>query len=258
MFCSYRGVLCTGLLLGMLEACFMPALSAETSLSTNAMSRGHDDKSAAFTFALQAVQQLQTQQRATLQAIEEARRQSEAASQRYEQRVESLRRLLFALCTGLVMVTVGAALYVHSLLRKLRFRGQLPAVFKWALTGPPHAQDNALRATALFVRGQSLLEQRRPVDALACFEQAIALDALTADGFIKRGAALERLDRLDEALASYEHALTLDESHADAYIGKGNVLNRLERYQEALACFERAADYQHHIHLLPHAASAPL
>jgi tetratricopeptide (TPR) repeat protein len=96
------------------------------------------------------------------------------------------------------------------------------------------------------------------MDALAWFEQAIALDGNTADAFIKKGAALERLGRLDEALASYERALGLDDSHADAYIGKGNVLNRLERYQEALVCFEQAADHQHHLHSLPHAVSASL
>ena len=96
-----------------------------------------------------------------------------------------------------------------------------------------------------------MLEQKHPVDALACFEQAIAVEAPTASMFIKRGAALERLGRLDEALASYEQALTLDASHADAYVGKGNVLNRLERYQEALVCFERAANQHPHNHVLP-------
>ena len=101
-----------------------------------------------------------------------------------------------------------------------------------------------------------MLEQKHPVDALTCFEQAIAVEAPTASMFIKRGAALERLGRLDEALASYEQALTLDALHADAYVGKGNVLNRLERYQEALVCFERAANHQAHAHALPLGAHA--
>jgi tetratricopeptide (TPR) repeat protein len=103
-----------------------------------------------------------------------------------------------------------------------------------------------------------LLEQRHPLDALAWFERAIALDENAADAFIKKGAALERLGRLDEALASYERALGLDDSHADAYIGKGNVLNRLERYEEALVCFEQAAGHQQHLRSLPHAVPAPL
>jgi len=202
------------------------------------------------------VQQLQTQQRATLQAVEAARQQAEAASQRYEQRVESLWRLLFVFGAGLVMVTISAVLYVRFLLNRLRHRGQLPLGLKWPFAGTPRAQDNALRATALLVRGQTLLEQGHPFDALAHFEQAVALDAPTPNAFIKKGAALERLGRLDEALASYEQALTLDASHADAYIGKGNVLNRLERYTEALACFERATHHQHPVQALPLATHA--
>jgi tetratricopeptide (TPR) repeat protein len=253
---SCRGVLCTGVLVCTLGANLVPALFAEANPSTNATARSHEDKSATFALALQAVQQLQTQQRATLQAVEEARAQAEAASRRNEQRVESLRRVLFALCAGVGLVMLGTALYVRWLLRALRNRGGLPPLFDRAHYPAGSMHDNAPRVAALLARGQALLEQRHPADALACFDQAIALDSATANAFIKKAAALERLGQLDEALASYEHALALDASHADAYIGKGNVLNRLERYQEALACFEQAASHQHHLHALPVAARA--
>jgi tetratricopeptide (TPR) repeat protein len=239
-----------------LSANLVPALFAEANPSTNSAARSREDKSAAFTLALQAVQQLQTQQRATLQAVEEARAQAEAASRRNEQRVESLRHVLFALCAGVVLVMFGAAVYIRSLLRALRNRGGWPSFFERARYPSGSTHENAQRVAALLARGQALLEQRHPADALACFDQAIALDAATANVFIKKAAALERLGQLEEALASYEHALALDASHADAYIGKGNVLNRLERYQEALACFEQAALHQHHLHALPLAANA--
>ena len=228
-----RGVFCTGVLVCTLSWCVASALSVETIPSTNAVSRAREDKNAALTVALQAVQQIQTQQRATLQALDDVRRQA-----------ESLRRLLITVCIGAGLVALGAALYVRWWLRQLRRRGQWPVILKWPLPLLPHAHDNATHAAELLARGQALLEQKHPVDALACFEQAIAIGAPTASMFIKRGAALERLGRLDEALASYEQALTLDPSHADAYIGKGNVLNRLERYQEALVCFEGAANHQ--------------
>lgn len=255
---SCRGALRTGLLVCTFAVFSVPAFSAETNPSTNATSRVRDDKSAALTLALQAVQQLQTQQRATLQAIEEARQQSEAAAQRYGQRIESLRHLLFALCTVVAIAISGTVYYVSSLMLKLSDRGQLPAVFKCPLPAAARAPDITLHVATLLARGQALLEQRRPVDALACFEQAIAIDGHAANAFIKKGAALERLGRLDEALASYERALALDDSHADAYIGKGNVLNRLERYQEALACFEQAAHHQHYLHTVPQMAAASL
>ena len=251
---SCRGALCAGVLACTLSACVVPAFAAEANPSTNTVARAREDRSAAFTFALQAVQQLQAQQHATLQAVQEARDQAEAAARHNEQRVESLRRLLFAFSVIVATVMLGAILYIRSLLRALRGRGQCPLPYDRAAYTPPQGHDNALRVAALLGRGQALLEHRNPLDALTCFEQAIALDASTANVFIKKAAALERLGRLDEALASYEHALALDTSHADAYIGKGNVLNRLERYQEALACFEQAADHQHHLHALPHAA----
>ncbi len=258
MYCSYRGVLRTGLLVCTFSVFSVPVFSIETNPSTNAASRVRDDRSAALTIALEAVQQLQAEQRATLQAVEEARRQSEAAAQRYGQRVESLRRLLVALCVVVAVAILGTAYYVCSLLRKLRDRGQLPAIFKWPLPAAARAPDTTPHVAALLARGQALLEQRHPIDALVCFEQAIAVDGHTANAFIKKGAALERLGRLDEALASYEHALGLDDSQADAYIGKGNVLNRLERYQEALACFEQAAHNQHSLHTVPQSVPASL
>jgi tetratricopeptide (TPR) repeat protein len=247
----YRGILFTGVLVYTLGVRFVATVFAETNPSTNATSHIHDDKSAAFTFALQVVQQIQTEQRATLQAVENVRQQTETATRR----IDSLRRLLWTLCAGVGTMVLATALCIRSLLHGLHARGELPSLLNWCL--PPTVipvNDHAIRATALLARGQTLLEQKHPGDALACFQQAIALDASTANAFIKTGAALERLGRLDEALASYEHALSLDGSHADAYIGKGNVLNRLERYQEALACFEQAADHQHHTHALPQAA----
>lgn len=242
---SCRGVLCAGVVVCTLGLCFVPALSAETNPSTNAAARAREDKNAAFTMAFQAVQQIQTQQRATLHAVEEVRQQA-----------ASLRHLLVALGAGAGVVVFGVVLYVRWWLRQLRRRGQLPVILKWPLPVLPHGHDHTTHAAELLARGQALLEQKHPGEALACFEQAIALEAPTANMFIKRGAALERLGRLDEALASYEHALTLDTSHADAYIGKGNVLNRLERYQEALACFERATSHQPPVHALPLGAHA--
>ena len=246
----YRGILFTGVLVYTLGVYFVAPILAETNPSTNATLRTRDDKSAALTFALQVVQQVQTEQRATLQAVEGVRQQAETATRR----IDSLRRLLLTLCAGVGIAVLATVLCVRSLLRSFHAHGELPGALNWRIPAAIPVNDHTLRAAALLARGQTLLEQKHPGDALACFQQAIALDTSTANAFIKTGAALERLGRLDEARAKYEHALTLDGSHADAYIGKGNDLNRLERYQEALACFEQAADHQHHAHVLPQAA----
>lgn len=254
MYSSCRGALRTGLLVCTFTVFSVPVFSAESTQSTNTASRVRDDRAAALNFALQAMQQLQTQQRATLQAVEEARQQSQAAAQR----IESLRHAVFALSAVVAIAAISATFYVWSFQSKLRDQGQLSTAFKCPFPAAVRAPDTSLHVATLLARGQALLEQRHPVDALACFEQAIAIDGHAVNAFIKKGAALERLGRLDEALASYECALVLDDSHADAYIGKGNVLNRLERYQEALVCFERAAHHQHYLHTVPQTASASL
>jgi len=258
-YSSCRVVLCTGVLACTLGAWTFPASCAESGTSTNTIVRSRDDRSAALTtFALQAVQQLQTQQRATLQAIQEARDEAEFAAHRNEQRVESLRHLLYAFCLIVGAAMLAAALYVRSLLRAVRNGTPLPSPFGRVHGSSAPDVDHVARFTALMARGQMLLEQRNPLEALACFEQAIASEPPTANALIKRATALERLGRLDEALGSYEQALALDVSHADAYIGKGNVLNRLERYREALACFEQASNHQLHLHSLPPSANAPV
>ena len=198
MLCSNRGGI-------ILAAALVAGASTVFGVDTNTVTRVRDDKSAVMSLAIQAVQQFQTQQQATLQAVEQARQQAEATSQQHAQSIASLRRLLFLLSAGVCAAMIGLLLYIRSLLHALGRRGPLTTLLKRQLT--PDAA------------------------ALA-----------------KKGATLEHDGRLEDALACYEQALALDSSLAEAYVGKGNVLNRLERYEEALACFDKAAAHQHHPH----------
>lgn len=192
-----------------LAALATPVFSADT---TNAVTKAKDDsKSAVMSLAIQAVSQFQSQQQATLRAVEQARQQAEALSQQQAQSIASLRRLLFLLAAGMTAAMVGLWLYIRSLLHALGRRGPLTALLK---------RTQSPDATAL----------------------------------TRKGAALEHPGRLEDALACYEQALSLDASLSEAYVGKGNVLNRLERYEEALACFEKAATRQRHLHAAVNAA----
>ncbi len=96
------------------------------------------------------------------------------------------------------------------------------------------------RVALLLGKGQALLNLSQADTALACFDEAIALDATIAEAFIKKGMALEKLGKLDEAIDCYDRAIALDESMTMAYLNKGGVFNRLERYSEALQCYEQA------------------
>lgn len=96
------------------------------------------------------------------------------------------------------------------------------------------------RITALLGKGQTYLNLDRPQDALACFDEVLALDPREPEALVKKGTALEKLGRLDEAIQYYDRAIEADQNMTLAYLCKGGVYNRLERYQDALECFEKA------------------
>jgi len=105
---------------------------------------------------------------------------------------------------------------------------------------PAVDSDQTSRVVLLLAKGQTLLHLDQPEEALACFDEVIALEPHNAEAYVKKGAALEKLQREDEAVECYDRAIAADSSLTTAYLHKGGVFNRLERYQEALACYEQA------------------
>jgi len=96
------------------------------------------------------------------------------------------------------------------------------------------------RFDVLVGKGQSLLSLKQPAEALACFEQALALEPNRPELLVKQGTALEQLGRLDEAIECYDRAIAVDDSMTLAYLFKGGLFNRMQRFMEALECYERA------------------
>jgi tetratricopeptide (TPR) repeat protein len=224
----YRGIQnCAGLL-----ACVIVAFSSpsSTSASTNAaetvVTPARNDKSSLANLAIQMVGQIQSQQQATLLAVQTSSKQA-------------AQTIHIAIVIGILL---GAGMlvmffYVRSALRSLQRRAR-------PMVAPPSASGITQRLATLLDTGEALLNLKQPGCALVCFEEALALDDHHAKAHVKRAMALGQLDRLDEALACYDHALALDDSLAEAYVGKGAVYNRLERYREALECYEQAAHLQ--------------
>lgn len=105
---------------------------------------------------------------------------------------------------------------------------------------PSESGPDAARITVLLGKGQSLLNLDHAEEALACFDQVLALDATHPEALVKKGAALERLRKLDEAVACYDRAIAADNSLTVAYLYKGGLFNRMERFSEALECYEQA------------------
>ena len=102
------------------------------------------------------------------------------------------------------------------------------------------AAPDAVCIAMLLGKGQSLLNHDQAEEALACFDQVLALEPNHPEALVKKGAAFERLRKLDDAIACYDQAIAADGSMTVAYLYKGGLFNRLERFGEALQCYEQA------------------
>lgn len=116
--------------------------------------------------------------------------------------------------------------------------GTAPAVLP--PSGDTAAPLEAAHITVLLGKGQSLLNLDQTEEALACFDQVLALNPNHSEALVKKGVALERLRKLDEAIACYDRAIETDKSLTVAYLYKGGLFNRMERFGEALECYEQA------------------
>jgi tetratricopeptide (TPR) repeat protein len=117
--------------------------------------------------------------------------------------------------------------------------GAVHTTTETASTSAAHAPRND-RVSVLVAKGQSLLSLDKLEEAVACFDEILALDPKHTETLVKKGEALERLRRADEAVLCYDAAITADASMTVAYLHKGGLFNRLERYEEALKCYEQA------------------
>jgi tetratricopeptide (TPR) repeat protein len=117
----------------------------------------------------------------------------------------------------------------------------LPSAEAGAVT-PEATLDSgrAPRAALLLAKGQVLMSLDKATEALACFDEVIALDPRHAEALVKKGNVLEKLRRTEEALECYDRAIEADGSLTTAYLYKGGVFNRLQRYEDALKCYEQA------------------
>jgi predicted O-linked N-acetylglucosamine transferase (SPINDLY family) len=87
--------------------------------------------------------------------------------------------------------------------------------------------------------GILLVALQRKDEALACFDDLIAVKPDFADAHSNRGNVLLGLRRFTEAIASYDTAIAIDPRHVDALVGKGHALHELGRFTEAVACCDR-------------------
>jgi len=106
------------------------------------------------------------------------------------------------------------------------------------------ADDQTARIAKLLEQGQAHLNSERPEEAIAAFDQVLALEPNHAEALVKKGTALEKLRQPQDALEYYDRAIAADASLTIAYLHKGGLCSRLEKYGEAMECYERALHTQ--------------
>lgn len=98
---------------------------------------------------------------------------------------------------------------------------------------------NPQSAAVRYALAVTLAAQQRPDEALACYDDLIALKSDYVDAHLNRGKLLSRLGRFAEAIASYDNAIAIHPQHVDALINKGEALHHLGRLADAVTCYDK-------------------
>ena len=92
----------------------------------------------------------------------------------------------------------------------------------------------------LYNRGVVLDRLGRHADAVASFDQALALQPRDVAALVNRGNAQHALRSFAEALGSFDRALAIAPRNVEARYNRGNALLAMDRHEEALASFDEA------------------
>jgi tetratricopeptide (TPR) repeat protein len=114
----------------------------------------------------------------------------------------------------------------------------------YQLAGSPPLPAWPDQAEAYYKRASTLKDERRFAEALAAFDNAIALKSDYVQAYNGRGIVLANVNRLAEAVASFDRAIALNPDYAEAHNNRALVLQELGRFEEALASLDRAIALQ--------------
>ncbi len=89
-------------------------------------------------------------------------------------------------------------------------------------------------------RGCDHCDAQRYDDAIAAFDQAIALNSHYCPAWNNRGVALAQQQRYAESLAAYDRAIALQPHYHQAWYNRGLLFVTMMAYGNALESFDRA------------------
>lgn len=97
--------------------------------------------------------------------------------------------------------------------------------------------DEPTTARAWINRGLALADTKQPVEAIAAFDRAIALDPSNANAWANRGIVRFWRGEFEQAAADFDKALDLDSEERVALNGRGLIALQEERYLDAVVEF---------------------
>ncbi len=100
-------------------------------------------------------------------------------------------------------------------------------------------QTNA-DSTNWYKKGEQLANRGNYAQALACLDQAVAIQPQDNAAWVLRGVVLIHLELYKEALASCNQALTIQPTDKQAWLFRGAALNHLGRYKQSYDSYDKA------------------
>ncbi len=96
-------------------------------------------------------------------------------------------------------------------------------------------------AYAYFNRGNAYRDLKEYQRALLDFDRYIELDSKDADAYNNRGLTYYDLRDFRKAIADYERAIVVNPGHLYAYFNRGNAYRDSKEYRKAIADYDRAS-----------------
>jgi tetratricopeptide (TPR) repeat protein len=92
-------------------------------------------------------------------------------------------------------------------------------------------------------KGESMLTLGRLAEALALFDEALALSPDSIKALIAKGEALYKLGKPQEAMAALDMALAREPKNAQVWHHRGNIFSLMKKFNDASACYDKALSY---------------
>jgi tetratricopeptide (TPR) repeat protein len=105
-----------------------------------------------------------------------------------------------------------------------------------------HVSANEHTVDSWMRKGIDLITEHRYVEALNCFESALAIDAGCAPVWGWKGDTLADLNKYAEAIESYERVLELGRSDLVDWWKKANCHRLLSQFEQAASCYEKISE----------------